>query len=68
MRNRMALVAAALVLVATLMPAAAVADEGTSPAHNYRDDFDGALDSGWEWPRPDPANWSLSANPGKLHP
>ena len=32
----------------------------------FRDDFDGSLDSGWEWVREDGSNWSLIAVPGSL--
>jgi len=30
----------------------------------FRDDFDGSLDSGWEWVREDDGSWSLTAAPG----
>lgn len=32
----------------------------------FRDDFEGALDSGWDWLREDRSNWSLSVLPGSL--
>jgi beta-xylosidase len=30
----------------------------------FRDEFDGVLDSGWQWYKEDKANWSLTNNPG----
>jgi hypothetical protein len=37
-----------------------------SGAANFREDFNGSMDPAWAWVRQDPANWSLSQQPGYL--
>jgi predicted amidohydrolase YtcJ len=50
----------------TLCPQGQATPAPTSAALPFRDDFDGALKTGWTWLREDPSAWSLTAVPGWL--
>src|SRR5688500_635089 len=43
-----------------------VSPTATPDPRFFRDDFDQTIDSGWNWVREDPKNWSLTAVPGSL--
>ena len=47
-------------------PAEVITTEPVTDPNYFRDDFDNSLDTGWQWLREDPSNWSLSAVPGFL--
>ena len=48
----------------TLVPTAVTGTATPTPL--FRDDFDSALQPGWEWINENPSNWSLSTLPGSL--
>jgi beta-xylosidase len=57
----------ALIPSATSTPTTpTVSPTPTPDSKFFRDDFNQTLDSGWNWIREDPQNWSMTALPGSL--